>query len=137
MHAAMAIFNAWCDRVPILILGATGPVDATQRRPWIDWLHTSQDQASIVRPYIKWGRSAGLTGGGAGVGHARASARVDLAVCADLRDARRRLARSCRSTTPLADPRGRSASRAVRGAVSLALARSNGRSPFCAVRRTR
>jgi thiamine pyrophosphate-dependent acetolactate synthase large subunit-like protein len=54
MHAAMAIFNAWCDRVPILMLGATGPVDATQRRPWIDWLHTSQDQAAIVRPYIKW-----------------------------------------------------------------------------------
>ena len=26
MHGTMAIFNAWCDRVPMLILGATGPV---------------------------------------------------------------------------------------------------------------
>ena len=54
MHAAMAIYNAWCDRVPMLILGATGPVDAAKRRPWIDWLHTSRDQAALVRPYIKW-----------------------------------------------------------------------------------
>lgn len=54
MHAAMAIYNAWCDRVPMLILGATGPVDAAKRRPWIDWLHTSRDQAAIVRPYVKW-----------------------------------------------------------------------------------
>jgi thiamine pyrophosphate-dependent acetolactate synthase large subunit-like protein len=54
MHATMTIFNAWCDRRPMLIFGATGPVDAHKRRPWIDWIHTSQDQASIVRPYIKW-----------------------------------------------------------------------------------
>src|SRR5471030_1811615 len=39
MHATMAIFNAWCDRVPVLVLGATGPVDAAKRRPWIDWIH--------------------------------------------------------------------------------------------------
>lgn len=54
MHASMTIFNAWCDRRPMLIFGATGPVDAHKRRPWIDWIHTAQDQASIVRPYIKW-----------------------------------------------------------------------------------
>jgi len=54
MHGTMAIFNAWCDRVPMLILGATGPVDAAKRRPWIDWIHTARDQAAIVRPYIKW-----------------------------------------------------------------------------------
>ena len=36
MHATMAIYNAWCDRVPMLIVGATGPVDAARRRPWID-----------------------------------------------------------------------------------------------------
>ena len=54
MHAAMAIFNAYCDRVPILLIGATGPVDAAQRRPWIDWIHTSADQAALVRPFIKW-----------------------------------------------------------------------------------
>lgn len=54
MHASMAIFNAYCDRVPILILGATGPLDAHRRRPWIDWLHTAVDQAALVRPFIKW-----------------------------------------------------------------------------------
>ena len=54
MHAAMAIYNAWCDRVPMIILGATGPLDAERRRPWIDWIHTSQDQAQVIRSYCKW-----------------------------------------------------------------------------------
>lgn len=54
MHASMAIFNAYCDRVPMLILAAAGPLDAEKRRPWIDWVHTSADQASIVRGYVKW-----------------------------------------------------------------------------------
>jgi thiamine pyrophosphate-dependent acetolactate synthase large subunit-like protein len=54
MHATMAIFNAWCDRVPMLILGATGPVDAAKRRPFIDWIHTARDQGSLVRHYTKW-----------------------------------------------------------------------------------
>ena len=53
-HATMAIFNAWCDRMPILVLGATGPVDAAKRRPWIDWIHTAADQGAIVRNYTKW-----------------------------------------------------------------------------------
>jgi hypothetical protein len=38
LHATMAIFNAWCDRMPVVILGAMGPVDAAKRRPWIDWV---------------------------------------------------------------------------------------------------
>ncbi|NKC31393.1 thiamine pyrophosphate-binding protein [Roseomonas sp. BU-1] len=54
MHGSMAIFNAWCDRVPMLVLGATGPVDAAQRRPWIDWIHTAQDQGALVRHFCKW-----------------------------------------------------------------------------------
>ncbi|MFG1479144.1 thiamine pyrophosphate-binding protein [Xanthobacter sp. V4C-4] len=54
MHASMAVFNAWCDRVPLLLLGATGPVDAAARRPWIDWLHTCRDQGALIRHYIKW-----------------------------------------------------------------------------------
>jgi thiamine pyrophosphate-dependent acetolactate synthase large subunit-like protein len=53
-HATMAIFNAWCDRMPVIVLGATGPVDAAKRRPWIEWIHTAQDQGAIVRPYVKW-----------------------------------------------------------------------------------
>jgi thiamine pyrophosphate-dependent acetolactate synthase large subunit-like protein len=54
MHASMAIFNAFCDRVPMLLLGASGPLDASRRRPWIDWLHTATDQAALVRPFLKW-----------------------------------------------------------------------------------
>ncbi len=59
MHATMAIFNAWCDRTPVLILGATGPWDAAKRRPWIDWIHTSADQGALVRDYTKWDNQPG------------------------------------------------------------------------------
>ena len=59
MHASMAIFNAWCERNPMLIFGATGPLDAHKRRPWIEWIHTSSNQASIVRDYIKWDDTPG------------------------------------------------------------------------------
>jgi thiamine pyrophosphate-dependent acetolactate synthase large subunit-like protein len=54
MHGTMAVFNAWCDRMPLLLLGATGPVDASKRRPWIDWIHTARDQGALVRGYTKW-----------------------------------------------------------------------------------
>jgi thiamine pyrophosphate-dependent acetolactate synthase large subunit-like protein len=53
-HATMAMFNAWCDRMPVVVLGATGPVDAMKRRPWIDWIHTARDQGALVRGYTKW-----------------------------------------------------------------------------------
>jgi acetolactate synthase I/II/III large subunit len=52
-HASMAIFNAFCDRAPILVLGASGPMDATRRRPWIDWIHTALVQGTQVRDYVK------------------------------------------------------------------------------------
>ena len=52
-HAAMAIYNAYCDRVPIfIIVGNT--IDATMRRPGVEWLHSVQDAASIVRDFVKW-----------------------------------------------------------------------------------
>jgi acetolactate synthase I/II/III large subunit len=54
MHATMAVFNAWCDRTPVLLIGATGPVDAEKRRPWIDWIHTARDQGALIRGYVKW-----------------------------------------------------------------------------------
>src|ERR1700691_1156963 len=54
LHASMAMFNAWCDRMPVVVLGATGPVDAVKRRPWIDWIHTARDQGALVREYTKW-----------------------------------------------------------------------------------
>ena len=54
MHASMSVFNAWCDRQPLLLLGATGPWDANKRRPWIDWIHTCADQGALIRDYTKW-----------------------------------------------------------------------------------
>lgn len=54
LHGSMAIFNAWCDMVPIIILGGTGPMDTSKRRPWIDWIHTALIQGNLVREYVKW-----------------------------------------------------------------------------------
>lgn len=54
LHASMAVYNAWADRAPVFILSATGAMDATRRRPWIEWIHTVQDQAQILRPFTKW-----------------------------------------------------------------------------------
>ena len=59
LRAPMAIYNAWCDRAPILILGATGPWDAAVRRPWIDWIHTSADQGGLIRNFTKWDNQPG------------------------------------------------------------------------------
>ncbi|MDO8185999.1 thiamine pyrophosphate-binding protein [Conexibacter sp. JD483] len=53
-NASMAIYNAWCDRVPLLLLGGTGPKSKANRRPWIDWIHTASVQANIVRDFVKW-----------------------------------------------------------------------------------
>src|SRR5262249_3499024 len=54
MHGSMAIFNAWCDRMPIIVIGATGPADYYKRRPWIDWIHTMKDQGALIRAFTKW-----------------------------------------------------------------------------------
>jgi thiamine pyrophosphate-dependent acetolactate synthase large subunit-like protein len=53
MHATMAIFNAWCDRIPVFMLGGVGPMDAVKRRPWVDWIHTSRDLGALVRGYVE------------------------------------------------------------------------------------
>ena len=52
-HAAMAVYNAWCDRVPVyLILGNI--VDATKRVPGVEWDHSVQDAAAMIRDFTKW-----------------------------------------------------------------------------------
>ena len=52
-HAAMAIYNAFCSRIPIYIV-AGNSLDATHRRPGAEWVHSVQDAAAMVRDYIKW-----------------------------------------------------------------------------------
>ena len=54
LHASMAIFIAWLDRAPLLVLGGTGPMAAERRRPWIDWIHTALPVGQVVREYVKW-----------------------------------------------------------------------------------
>jgi acetolactate synthase-1/2/3 large subunit len=52
-HATMAIYNAYCDRAPVyVIVGNT--IDATMRRPGVEWDHSVQDAAAIVREFVKW-----------------------------------------------------------------------------------
>lgn len=52
-HGSMAIYNAWCDRVPIMMFAGNG-LDATKRRPGTEWYHSVQDAASLVRDFVKW-----------------------------------------------------------------------------------
>ncbi|HLI99188.1 MAG TPA: thiamine pyrophosphate-dependent enzyme [Bradyrhizobium sp.] len=52
-HAAMAIYNAYCDRVPMLVF--TGNAGAlNERRPGVEWFHSVQDGAATVRDFVKW-----------------------------------------------------------------------------------
>ena len=53
MHASMAVYNAFCDRVPLLLLGGSGPADRSRRRP-VDWLHSATTQVELVRDFVKW-----------------------------------------------------------------------------------
>ncbi|HWI14084.1 MAG TPA: thiamine pyrophosphate-binding protein [Burkholderiales bacterium] len=52
-HAAMAIYNAWCDRVPVMVFAGNG-IDAATRRPGVEWIHSAQDPAALVREFVKW-----------------------------------------------------------------------------------
>jgi thiamine pyrophosphate-dependent acetolactate synthase large subunit-like protein len=52
-HAAMAVYNAYCDRVPVYIV-AGNSIDVTQRRPGVEWDHSVQDAASLIRDFCKW-----------------------------------------------------------------------------------
>ena len=54
LHACMAIYYAYIDRAPVFIIGATGPLDESARRPKIDWIHTASVQGNAVRDYTKW-----------------------------------------------------------------------------------
>ena len=53
MHASMAVYDAFCDRTPLLVLGGSGPMDPAQRRP-VDWTHSATTQAQLVRDYVVW-----------------------------------------------------------------------------------
>ena len=54
LHSNMAVYYAYIDRAPVFIVGATGPMDETKRRPRIDWTHSANVQGQAVRDYTKW-----------------------------------------------------------------------------------
>jgi thiamine pyrophosphate-dependent acetolactate synthase large subunit-like protein len=52
-HAAMALYNAYCDKVPVYVL--IGNILAADKRgPLVEWAHSAQDPAAIVRDFLKW-----------------------------------------------------------------------------------
>jgi acetolactate synthase-1/2/3 large subunit len=53
MNGSMAVYNAFGDHAPVLVLGGSGPLDPADRR-WIDWLHCANTQSDIVKSYVKW-----------------------------------------------------------------------------------
>ncbi len=73
-HASMAIYNAWADRLPVIVLGGTGPMDSANRRPWIDWVHTANVQGNLVRDFCKWDDQPASVEAVAGFIHPRLSA---------------------------------------------------------------
>jgi acetolactate synthase-1/2/3 large subunit len=52
-HATMAIYNAWCDRVPVIIVGGND-LDAAHRPPGVPTIHSAQDINALVRDFTKW-----------------------------------------------------------------------------------
>ena len=52
-HATMAMYNAWCDRVPVLVMGGN-IMEADKRAPGAEWLHSGVDIGQIVREFTKW-----------------------------------------------------------------------------------
>jgi len=52
-HASMAMYNAWCDRVPVIVVGGND-TDAAYRPPGVPTFHAAQDINAMVRDYTKW-----------------------------------------------------------------------------------
>lgn len=62
MNGSMAVFNAYCDQVPLVLFGGSGPADPAERR-FIDWAHSANTQGDLVRPYVKWTDEPATTAG--------------------------------------------------------------------------
>lgn len=52
-HATMAMYNAWCDRVPVFVMGGN-IMEANKRAPGAEWVHSAIDPAAITRDFVKW-----------------------------------------------------------------------------------
>ncbi|MGH8868530.1 MAG: thiamine pyrophosphate-binding protein [Actinomycetes bacterium] len=54
MQGTMGVYTSYLDQVPVLVLGGTGPMAISQRRPHIEWIHTAFPQGDLVRNFVKW-----------------------------------------------------------------------------------
>src|SRR5262249_43814385 len=54
LNACSAIFNAWCDRIPLILIGGTPPLGLLKRRPNTDWHHSALIHGNAIRDYVKW-----------------------------------------------------------------------------------
>src|ERR1700742_1895464 len=52
-HATMAMYNAWCDRVPVVVMGGN-IIEANKRAPGAEWVHSAIDPGAVVRDFVKW-----------------------------------------------------------------------------------
>ncbi len=52
-HATMAMYNAWCDRVPVIVMGGN-IMEANKRGPGAEWVHAAVDPGALVRDFTKW-----------------------------------------------------------------------------------
>src|SRR5215217_4999308 len=57
LHCAQAVYHAYLDQVPLILMGGTGPLDPTKRRPGADWIHTATPQAQPLHDFLKWDRT--------------------------------------------------------------------------------
>jgi acetolactate synthase-1/2/3 large subunit len=58
LHSAMAVYNAWRDRVPLVLLGGSGPAAPAARRP-VEWIHSASEQGRPLADYVKWAAEPG------------------------------------------------------------------------------
>jgi len=52
-HASMALYNSWCDRVPVYVM-IGNIIEADKRAPGVEWVHSAIDPAALVRDFVKW-----------------------------------------------------------------------------------
>src|SRR5580692_11289840 len=52
-HATMGLYNAWCDRVPVIAIGGN-ILEANKRGPGAEWVHSAVDIGAITRDFTKW-----------------------------------------------------------------------------------
>jgi thiamine pyrophosphate-dependent acetolactate synthase large subunit-like protein len=52
-HAAMAAYNAWCDRAAVFMM-VGNRADMASRQPGVPTIHSVQDPGSLIRDFTKW-----------------------------------------------------------------------------------